>query len=148
MSWAWDAQKRAWKNWQTGEVRLDLEGLSPAYEGISPEYIVKDSGARTQFASGMVRDTAEGKVDYLLVRDGPMFKRWAEHLTKGAVKYSKRNWLLAAGEPELARFQESAARHFEQWLAGDMDEDHAAAVFFGINGACYVQDQLIKKAGI
>jgi hypothetical protein len=106
------------------------------------EFTIKDSGERQQFDSGMVRDVTEGKIDYLLVRDGPMLKRWAVHLTKGAVKYAKRNWMQANGKAELERFKESAARHFEAWLNGERDEDHAAGVIFNINGAEYVTDRI------
>lgn len=103
---------------------------------------IKDSGKRMKFDSGMQRDITEGKTDYLLVRDGPMYERWAKHLTNGAKKYDKRNWMKANGETELGRFRESAVRHFEQWLRGDNDEDHASAVFFNINGACYVEEKI------
>jgi hypothetical protein len=103
------------------------------------DFTVKDSGERATFPSGMVRDVTEGKVDYTLVLDGPMFDRWAAHLTKGAQKYSKRNWMKAAGDGEYERFRESALRHFLQWFRGDTDEDHAAAVMFNINGAEYVK---------
>ena len=106
------------------------------------EYNVKDSGQRQQFAGGMQRDVTDGKIDYSLVFDGPMLKRWAEHLTKGAIKYLKRNWMKATGQEELDRFRESAARHFAQWMQGDRDEDHAAAVIFNINGAEYVRERL------
>ena len=107
-------------------------------------YTIKDSGERKEFGSGMVRDTTEGKIDYLNVRFGPMLRRWAEHLTKGRQKYPDPepgvpNWTLAEGAEELLRARESAARHFEQWLAGDEDEDHAAAVYFNINLAEYVK---------
>lgn len=102
---------------------------------------VKDSGERLQFDSGMVRDVATGKTDYSLVLDGPMFDRWAVHLTKGAQKYAKRNWMLAAGDAERERFRESALRHFLQWYRGEADEDHASAVFFNINGAEYVRSK-------
>jgi len=99
------------------------------------EFTVKDSGARAEFRGGMVRDTDEGKTDYLLVRDGVMYERWAEHLRKGALKYEPRNWLKGLGDPEVeARFRQSAARHFEAWLRGEVDEDHAAGVIFNING--------------
>lgn len=104
-------------------------------------YEIKDSGKREEFAGGMVRDVAEGKTDYSLVLDGPMFKRWAVHLTKGAIKYAKRNWMKAEGPVEYDRFRESALRHFLQWYWGEMDEDHASAVFFNINGAEYVKDR-------
>jgi Domain of unknown function (DUF5664) len=103
---------------------------------------IKDSGKRESFDSGMVRDITEGKTDYLLVRDGPMYQRWAEHLTNGAKKYDKRNWMKANGQAELDRFRESAARHMEAWLRGNIDEDHAAGVYFNINGAEYIKARL------
>lgn len=103
---------------------------------------VKDSGARIDYPSGMRRDTNENKTNFLLLRDGPMFKRLAEHLTKGAKKYGKRNWQLADSVDEYDRFRESACRHFEQWLDGDRDEDHAAAVIFNVNAAEYVRERL------
>lgn len=106
------------------------------------QFIIKDSGERTKFESGMVRDVTTDKTNVALVFDGPMFWRWAVHLSKGAVKYAKRNWMKANGEAELERFKESASRHFMQWYRGDVDEDHAAAVLFNINGAEYVKDRL------
>jgi hypothetical protein len=102
-------------------------------------FIVKDSGERKQFDSGMQRDTTTGKTDYTLVLDGPMFERWAAHLTAGAHKYDKRNWMKASGQEELDRFRESALRHFLQWFRGDVDEDHASAVLFNVNGAEFVK---------
>lgn len=107
----------------------------------SKEFKIKDSGQRVKFTAGMVRDVTEGKINYLLLRDGPMFKRWAQHLTNGAKKYSKRNWMKASGDEEMDRFKESAARHMEQWLAGETDEDHASAVMFNINGYEYIKSK-------
>jgi hypothetical protein len=49
--------------------------------------------------------------------------------------------MKAQSVEELERFRMSAARHFEQWLRGDTDEDHAAAVFFNINGAEYTRSR-------
>jgi hypothetical protein len=114
------------------------------------KFTVKDSGERREFDSGMVRDTAEGKTQFHRVLEGPMFDRWAEHLTKGAVKYpdlpdGSANWTLAEGQQEFRRFRESAIRHFIQWYRGDRDEDHAAAVLFNINGAEYVLERNITK---
>lgn len=110
------------------------------------EFTVKDSGVREKYRSGMVRDVTTDKIDYSLVLDGPMFKRWAQHLTLGAKKYSKRNWMKASGQEELDRFNESALRHFIQWFYGDKGEDHAAAVFFNINSAEYVKEKLKEKS--
>ena len=106
-------------------------------------FVVKDSGQRQEYASGMVRDVQDDKPMVRLIRSGPMFMRWAVHLTKGAVKYGRDNWTLANSDEELERFKDSAARHFEQWLNGEVDEDHAAAVFFNINAAEYVHDRIL-----
>jgi hypothetical protein len=105
-------------------------------------YVVKDSGEHQQFDSGMIRDATTDKIDYSLALDGPMFKRLAVHMTKGAQKYAARNWMLASGETELERFRTSAVRHFLQWHNNETDEDHAAAVLFNINGAEYVKELL------
>jgi hypothetical protein len=104
---------------------------------------VKDSGTRQTFAGGMVRDTADDKTDYSLVFDGPMLERWAVHLTKGAKKYAARNWMQACDGEARARFKASAARHFAQWMRGDTDEDHAAAVMFNLNGYEYVTAKIV-----
>jgi len=106
------------------------------------EFVTKDSGKRQEFEGGMVRDTTEGKINWALVADGPMLKRWAKLMTRGAVKYNARNWMLATGQPELDRARESAFRHFMQWYNGDSDEDHAAAVIFNVNQVEYIRDKL------
>ncbi len=111
------------------------------------DFVTKDSGQRASFSSGMVRDTSAGKLDYTRVLDGPLFTRWAALLARGAVKYPDNapgvpNWTIADGPEELQRFRESAFRHFVQWLRGDVDEDHAAAVIFNMNGKEYVQEKI------
>lgn len=109
------------------------------------DFVVKDSGKREEFSGGMVRDVEESKTDYTLVLDGPMFERWAVHLTKGAKKYAARNWMKAEGEVELERFKRSALRHFLQWFRGENDEDHASGCYFNINGAEYVKERIRKE---
>jgi phytoene dehydrogenase-like protein len=98
----------------------------------------KDSGARAEYASGMVRDTDKGKARFdLLLPEGVPYKeqmltRFAELMARGAEKYTRRNWEKAAGKEEMDRFKGSALRHMMQWFNGETDEDHAAAVFFNI----------------
>lgn len=120
---------------------------------IDQGFIIKDSGKREEFESGMVRDTQLGKINFLKVLDGPMLERWAAHLTKGAVKYPDirigvANWTLADGEAEYQRAKESAMRHMMQYLRGDTDEDHAAAVYFNLNLAEYVLARMRAAHGI
>jgi len=121
-----------------GEINTATETVRKSTD----TFAVKDSGKRHEFESGMVRDVTDGKTDYTLILDGPMFERWAVHMTKGAVKYAKRNWMQANGDAEFQRFRESALRHFLQWYRGATDEDHASATFFNINGAEYVKEKL------
>ena len=106
----------------------------------SKNFIVKDSGKRSEYESGMVRDIQEDKemFDLLLPENIPyeeqMLTRIAMHLTKGAKKYSERNWEKASGEKEMKDFKKSAWRHFIKWYLGMEDEDHAAGTFFNIMG--------------
>ena len=114
---------------------------------MSKEFVIKDSGKREEFAGGMKRDTADGKIDYTTIFNGPMADRWAEHLTKGEIKYpdptpGTPNWMRAEGMAEYLRARKSALRHMRQWLRGDIDEDHAAAVYFNINLAEYIKNKM------
>lgn len=112
------------------------------------EFITKDSGQRKVFSSGMQRDTSKGKprFDLILPLSQPynetMLYRWAMLLQRGAEKYNDRNWELAATKEELDRYRQSVFRHFIQWFSGDTSEDHAAAIFFNVNGAEYIKGKL------
>lgn len=108
-------------------------------------FTVKDSGARQEYDSGMVRDTQAGKPDYTLL---PLefLERWAWHMTKGAVKYGRENWRLANSQEEYLRFRSSALRHCIQWIMGHRDEDHASAAAFNIAAAEYVLERLAEAS--
>lgn len=119
----------------------------PSAVDVPAGFIVKDSGERKIFASGMVRDTTDGKIEFWRAFVGPMLARFCDHVTKGAVKYPDvalgiPNWTRAQGPEELQRARDSAARHFYQWMRGDTDEDHAAAVWFNLDVAEYVKGRM------
>lgn len=115
------------------------------------KYTTEDSGKRQDYASGMRRDTQEGKPDFYLCMpqgvpyDEQMLTRWAALMSRGMDKYGYRNWEKANSQEELDRFKSSAMRHFMQWISGETDEDHAAAVFFNITAAEYVKGRLETK---
>lgn len=113
-------------------------------QALAAGFVTIDTGNKVEFASGMHRNAAVDKPLPHLVLSGPMFDRWGGLLARGAKIYGANNWLKAAGQPEYDRFKESAIRHFMQWYRGEVDEDHAAAVFFNINGAEYVLPKLVK----
>lgn len=114
------------------------------------KFSTKDSGKRQEYKSGMARDLQYGKADFYLITPPDMpyaeqpLTRWAELMTRGAEKYGRRNWQLANSEEELERFKSSAARHMQQWLLGETDEDHMAAVMFNLAAAEYVKWRLSK----
>ena len=109
---------------------------------MSTAFETKDSGKRVVHESGMVRDVADDKIDYTLALDGPMFERYAQLMHRGQKKYGKRNWMKANSQKELDRARESLTRHFFQYLFGQTDEDHAAAVMFNINEIEYIKGRL------
>lgn len=108
---------------------------------MSKKFITKDSGKRVDFPSGMRRDTQDEKPRYDLI-DRSMLTRWADLMARGAEKYGEANWTLANSPEELQRFKASAFRHLIQWLQGEDDEDHAAAILFNIAAAEHVKAKL------
>lgn len=93
--------------------------------------LLHDSGKKyTDFETGSVRDTNDGKPRYDLIPTFPLYKL-AMHYCNGMEKYGERNW--EKGQP-LMRYIESAFRHFEQMRMGMEDEDHASAVLWNIMG--------------
>lgn len=139
---AYDEYRKQWAGkFRPFQHSALIESLMKKEEHM-PDFTVRDSGERHHFASGMQRDTAQDKVQYDLILDGPLVERYAKHMTLGAKKYSPRNWMKANSEVELARFRESAIRHFIQYMRGDTDEDHFAAVIFNLNGMEYVKERL------
>jgi hypothetical protein len=106
-------------------------------------YTTKDSGKRVEFNSGMHRDTQEGKARYDLCYE-PLLTEWAELMARGAEKYGENNWQLANSKEELNRFKASAWRHFVQYMRGDRDEAHHAAVLFNIGAIMMLEEKLGK----
>jgi len=115
------------------------------------KYVIKDSGKRAEYASGMIRDTTEGKPDFTLLfpkgipYEDQLLTRFATHMTKGKEKYGLRNWEKANSEEELVRFKSSAMRHFMQWYHNIDDEDHACATLFNLMASEYLKHRLSRR---
>jgi hypothetical protein len=99
---------------------------------------VKDSGDRTEFDTGSVRDRRTGKGRFDLIPTHPM-RRLARHYENGAVKYGDRNW--EKGQP-LSSYLDSAERHLLAVKDGDADEDHAAAVVWNLFGYMFTKKRI------
>lgn len=117
-------------------------------EALGTPFQTKDSGIRKKFNSDMVRDCNDNKPKFSLITPLSMpycetlLYRWAMLMTRGAAKYSERNWEKANGIEELMRFRDSTERHFRQAMDGEVDEDHFAATLFNLNGMVYLMWKL------
>ena len=90
--------------------------------------MIKDSGERTEFSTGAVRDMKKGKgrMD-LLPWYGIM--EVSKHCEEGAEKYGEHN--VDKGIP-LHSLLDSASRHLAKVMCGETDEDHLRAAAWNI----------------
>ena len=91
-------------------------------------YKIKDSGKRSKFKTGAVRDIQEGKGRFDLLPPRAI-RDLAIHFEKGCKKYGDRNW--EKGIP-LNRYVDSALRHVFKFLQGLTDEDHLIAAIWNL----------------
>lgn len=90
--------------------------------------MIKDSGERTEFSTGAVRDMKDGKGRFdLLPWYGIM--EVSKHCEEGAKKYGEHN--VDRGIP-LHSLMDSASRHLAKFIAGERDEDHLRAAAWNI----------------
>jgi hypothetical protein len=106
------------------------------------KYVLKDSGARTKFTTGAVRDAQEGKgrMDLMPVRALIAVSKIFE---SGAKKYEPNNW--RKGIP-LSRYMDSGLRHAVKFLRGDKDEDHLSQAIW--NFMCLSETQSMIEEGL
>lgn len=95
------------------------------------EAVIKDSGDRTKFSSGAVRDLHFGKGDMVSLPSAAIL-RLSKHYENGALKYGR--WNYTKGIP-VSSFLDSALRHLFKYLDGWDDEDHLSAAAFNVLGA-------------
>ena len=90
--------------------------------------MIKDSGNRTEFETGAVRDMKKGvgRMD-LLPWYGIM--EVSKHCEEGAEKYGEHN--VDKGIP-LHSLCDSAARHLAKFICGELDEDHLRAACWNL----------------
>ena len=89
---------------------------------------IEDSGNRTHFATGAVRDMHDGKGRYDLL-PWEAIHEVAKHTEAGALKYGERN--VEKGIP-VHSFIDSAFRHLSCYMCGKDDEKHLCAAAWNI----------------
>lgn len=106
--------------------------------------IIKDSGDRTEFETGAVRDMHEGKGRCDLL-PACVLLRLARHYENGARKYGDRNW--QKGIP-CHSFADSAMRHMLKYLDGQTDEDHLIAAIWNLCGLAWTEEKMPEMMDI
>lgn len=123
--------------------RLKREEGKPTSSGPAPRYgKLKDSGARTEFDTGAVRDAQgeKGRFDLL-----PWSTIWAlaKHFEIGCQKYGDRNW--EKGIP-IKNYMDSGIRHAMKAMMGIKDENHLMAAIWNL--VCAYETLLRIKLGV
>ncbi len=90
--------------------------------------IIADSGDRTEFATGAVRDMHEGKGRMDLLPWAAIMEV-SKHCEAGAVKYGEHN--VDRGIPTHSLL-DSAARHLAKHIDGQTDEAHLVAAAWNL----------------
>ena len=99
--------------------------------------MIKDSGNRTEFETGAVRDMHAGKGDMVSLPASAIL-RLSQHYERGALKYGRFNY--QKGIP-VSSFIDSGLRHLFKYLDGWDDEDHLSAAAFNILGAMEMESR-------
>ena len=96
--------------------------------GMKKMAIIKDSGERTVFPTGSVRDMHEGKGRMDLLPWAAIMEV-SKHCEAGAIKYGEHN--VDKGIPTHSLL-DSAIRHAAKYLDGWTDEDHLVAAAWNL----------------
>ena len=89
---------------------------------------IKDSGERTQFETGAVRDmhAGKGRMDLLPLT---AVMELSKHCEEGALKYGEHN--IDKGIPQHS-LCDSGMRHLAKYMRGDKDENHLRAACWNL----------------
>lgn len=106
----------------------ELKDLNQYFNQNTDEPTILDSGERTEFSSGAVRDMHAGKGRMDLLPWAAILKV-SKHCEAGAVKYGEHN--VDKGIPTHS-LCDSAARHLAKYLDGWTDEPHLIAAAWNL----------------
>ena len=116
----------------------EIMSKSEVFDDFVDDYraTIKDSGERTEFETGAVRDMVKGK-GLMVVMPFEALLRLSRHYEAGAEKYGR--WNYDKGIP-VSSLADSALRHLTKYLAGCDDEDHLSACAFNVLGAMQMEN--------
>lgn len=99
----------------------------------------------TKFESGAIRDSQEGKEDYIETISWTAFKRYSQYMTGKKKKYGAGNF--KKGIP-IESYEQSLVRHLQKYLANkyengmtEKEDDHLSAMVFNIFGIIHEEER-------
>jgi len=99
----------------------------------------------TQFDTGAIRDSQEGKTDFLETISFTANNRYAKYMTEKKKKYGEGNF--KKGIP-VESYEKSLLRHIDKYFRNkyengedEINEDHLAAMRFNIDGIMHEEEQ-------
>ena len=116
----------------------DGQSVCDLIEEVEEAPTLPDTGDRTNFETGAVRDTMAGKGLPCLIPPEAI-RRLARRFEDGAAKYGRDNW--QKGIP-LSRYQDAILRHTLAAAEGQTDEDHLGAVLWNAAAWIWTEDQI------
>jgi hypothetical protein len=97
-----------------------------------------DSGARTEYVTGAVRDASAGKGHFHSIPPIAL-RKLAQRFEAGAKKYSKNNWMKGIA---LSHYSDSLTRHKLALEEGDTVEDHAGALIWNSVAMVWTMEEI------
>jgi len=106
----------------------------------------------TQFDTGAIRDSQEGKEDYIETISWTAFRRYAQYMTGKKKRYGAGNF--KKGIP-IESYESSLVRHLQKYLANkyegqdiEKDEDHLSAILFNVFGIMHEESRKVEDKPI
>lgn len=103
----------------------------------------------TQFATGAIRDTQEGKLDFVETVSYTALNRFVVYMTGKKARYGSGNF--KKGIP-IESYEKSLMRHIDKYFRNkhengqdELDQDHLAAIVFNIFGIMHEEEQAKLK---
>ncbi len=115
------------------QLIVDMEDINNRHTKLMLDSVLPDTGDRSEFDTGAVRDASEGKGIPSLIPIEAL-RAVSRRFEDGATKYGRDNW--KKGIP-LSRYVDSLYRHLWQFMEDDKTEDHAGAIIW--NAMCLTQ---------
>jgi hypothetical protein len=100
---------------------------------------------KRKFSTGAVRDSEEGKEDYIETISWTGMKRFAQYMTGKKKRYGSGNF--KKGIP-IESYEKSLVRHLQKYLANkyeggttEINEDHLSAILFNAFGIIHEEER-------